>query len=173
MFTKNSRNKYDKKDSLELGQSAESSFAQSAIKHGWTVEPAAEESNIDEHFDYIMTKDDKSFRVEVKSRKRMERSDADVQDGYVWVEIHGVRKDDQGWLYGNADLIAFEMRDSFRIVRRADLAKLIGKLVDFNALVDTPKDVLYKLYSRPGRSDLLTMIKSDDLLKITSLEWRK
>jgi hypothetical protein len=173
MFTKNSRNQYDKKDSLELGQGAESSFAQSAIKHGWTVEPASEDSNIDEHFDYIMSKDDKSLKVEVKSRKRMGRSDSDVQDQYVWVEIHGVRKDDQGWLYGKADLIAFEMTNSFRIVRRADLAALVGKLVDFNAMVGKSKDALYKLYSRPGRPDLLTMIKSDDLLKITALDWSK
>lgn len=173
MFTKNSRNKYDRKDSLELGRSAESSFAQTAVKHGWTVEPASKESNINEHFDYIMNKDGKSFRVEVKSRKRMGRGDMDVQDDYVWVEIHGVRKDDQGWLYGNADLIAFEMTTSFRLVRRADLAALIGKLVDFNAMVDAPKDALYKLYSRAGRHDLLTMIRSSDLKKITSLEWRK
>jgi hypothetical protein len=173
MFTKNSRNKYDKKDSLELGQNAESSFALAAVKHGWTIEPASEDSNINEHFDYIMSKDGKSFRVEVKSRKRMGRGDLDVQDKYVWVEIHGVRKDDQGWLYGNADLIAFEMTTSFRLVRRADLAALIGKLVDFNAMVDTPKDALYKLYSRAGRHDLLTMIKSSDLLEITSLKWRK
>jgi hypothetical protein len=173
MFTKNSRNKYDKKDSLELGQSAESSFVQSAIKHGWTIESASEESNINEHFDYIMSKDGKSFRVEVKSRKRMVRGDLDVQDEYVWVEIHGVRKDDQGWLYGNADLIAFEMTTSFRLVRRADLAALIGKLVDFNVMVEAPKDALYKLYSRAGRHDVLAMIRSRDLLKITSLEWRK
>jgi hypothetical protein len=173
MFTKNSRNRYDKKDSLELGRNAESSFAQSATKHGWTIEPATKESNINEHFDYIMSKEGKSFRVEVKSRKRRGRGDLDVQDEYVWVEIHGVRKDDQGWLYGNADLIAFEMTASFRLVRRADLAALIGKLVDFNAMVDAPKDALYKLYSRAGRHDLLTMIRSSDLKKITSLEWKK
>ena len=173
MFTKNSRNKYDKKDSLELGQSAESSFAQSAIKHGWTIESASKKSNINEHFDYIMSKDGKSFRVEVKSRKRMGRGDLDVQDEYVWVEIHGVREDDQGWLYGNADLIAFDMTTAFRLVRRADLAALIGKLVDFNTMVKEPKDALYKLYPRRGRHDLLTMIRSRDLLKITSLEWTK
>jgi hypothetical protein len=40
-------------------------------------------------------------------------------------------------------------------------------------MVDTPKDALYKLYSRADRHDLLTMIKSSDLLQITSLKWRK
>ena len=173
MFTKNSRNRYDRKDSLELGQSAESLFAKSAIKHGWVVVPPSEESNMDEHFDYIMSKDKKSLKVEVKSRKRRRRGDQDVQDEYVWVEIHGVRKNDQGWLYGNADLIAFEMTNSFRLIRRVDLAKLVGKLVDFNAMVEKPKDALYKLYSRRDRNDLLTMIKTDDLLQITALDWTK
>ncbi|HJS19938.1 MAG TPA: hypothetical protein VJ785_14420 [Anaerolineales bacterium] len=173
MFTKNSRNKYDKKDSLELGQKAENLFAKSAIKHGWKIKPAPRRSNIDEHFDYIMSKDGKSHKVEVKSRKRRGRKDQDVQDEYIWVEIHGVRKDDQGWLYGEADLIAFEMAKSFRIVRRADLAKLIGKLVDFGSMTHKPGDALYKLYSRRDRHDLLTMIRSDDLLQITTLDWSK
>ena len=173
MFTKNSRNRYDKKDSLELGQNAESRFAASAIKHGWMVEPAPEDGNINEHFDYIMSREDKSFRVEVKSRKRVGRGDTDVQDEHVWIELHGVRKNDKGWLYGKADLIAFEMRDTFRIVRRTELAGLVERIVDFNARVSKPSEALYKSYSRPGRYDLLAMIKASDLRRITSLEWSK
>src|SRR5439155_23623266 len=117
--------------------------------------------------------DDKSFRVEVKSRKRMGRNDQDVQDEYVWIELHGVRKNDQGWLHGKADLIAFELKNSFRMVRRTDLLDLIEKLIDFKVKVRKSNEALYKLYSRSGRSDSLTIIKSDDLLKITSLEWKK
>ena len=173
MFTKNSRNRYDKKDSLELGQNAESLFAKSALKHGWLIEPASETSNKNEHFDYIMSKDARSLRVEVKSRKRMGRKDSNVQDEHVWIELHGVRKDDQGWLYGKADLISFELKNSFRIVRRTDLLDLIQRLVDFNARVEESKEALYKLYSRSGRSDSLTIIRAEDLLKITSLEWTK
>ena len=173
MFTKNSRNRYDKKDSLELGQKAESLFAKSALKHGWMIEPASEDSNKNEHFDYIMRKDGRSLNIEVKSLKRMGRKDSEVQDEHVWIELHGVRKDDQGWLYGKADLIAFELKNSFRIVRRTDLLDLVEKLVDFNTKVEKSRQALYKLYSRSGRSDSLTMIKANDLLKITSLEWTK
>lgn len=173
MFTKNSRNRYDKKDSLELGQKAESLFVKSALKHGWVVEPAPPDSNKNEHFDYMMSKDDRSLKVEVKSRKRMGRKDSNVQDEYVWIELHGVRKDDNGWLYGKADLIAFELKNSFRIVRRVDLLSLVKKLVDFNTRVENSTEALYKIYSRSGRSDSLTMIKANDLRKITSLEWTK
>jgi hypothetical protein len=173
MFTKNSRNRYDRKDSLELGQKAESLFAESALKHGWTIEPAPEDSNKHEHFDYIMSKEDRSLKVEVKSRKRMGRKDSEVQDEHIWIELHGVRKEDQGWLYGKADLIAFELKNSFRIVRRTELLDLVKELVDFNIRVKRSREALYKLYSRSGRSDSLTIIKADDLLKITSLEWTK
>ena len=173
MFTKNSRNRYDKKDSLELGQNAENLFAQSALKHGWSIEPAPGSSNRNEHFDYIMSKEGRSLRVEVKSLKRMRRRDHNVQDEHVWIELHGVREEDQGWLHGKADLIAFELKNSFRIVRRADLLNLVENLVDFSTRVEKSREALYKLYSRSGRSDSLTIIRAQDLLKITSLEWTK
>lgn len=173
MFTKNSRNRYDKKDSLELGQNAESKFAEAAKKLGWIISPASQQGNMNEHYDYLIKKDEKAFKVEVKSLKRMSRSDSSVQDQFIWIELHGVRKNDKGWLYGFADLIAFEMTRSFRIVKRIDLVGLVNSLVDFNTKVSLPKDALYKLYSRQGRPDVLTIIKSDDLLNIQSTEWKK
>ncbi len=173
MYTKNSRNQYDKKDSLELGRNAESRFAEAAKKLGWVISPASEHGNINEHYDYLIKKDGRTFKVEVKSLKRVSRSDSSAQDQFIWIELHGVRKNDKGWLYGLADLIAFEMIHSFRIVRRIDLVGLVNNLVDFNTRVSSPKEALYKLYSRQGRPDLLTIIKSDDLVNIQSAEWKK
>lgn len=173
MFTKNSRNRFDKKDSLELGQKAEDTFARMAIQQGWKVEPAPERGNIDEHYDYIISKENQTFKVEVKSKKRVSRSDDGTQDELIWVELHGVREKDPGWLFGKADLIAFELKSSFRIVKRVDLVKRINKLLDFNAHVSKPEEALYNQYSRPGRPDLLTMIKAEDLRKIVWEEWGK
>jgi hypothetical protein len=172
MFTQNSRNQYDKKDSLELGQNAESRFAGLAIKHGWTISPASGRDNINEHYDYLMRKDGRAFKVEVKSLKRVNRRDVRTQDQYVWIELRNVRGE-SGWLYGSADLIAFEMTQAFRIVGRTELVDLVEKLVDFKARVGSSKEALYKLYSRKGRPDLLTIIKSEDLLNITYKEWKK
>ena len=174
MFTKNSRNRYDKKDSLELGRSAEDRFARLAVKQGWTINPSSGQENIHEHFDYVMEKDGKVFKVEVKSLKRIARQDADTQDQYLWIELHGVRDHDKGWLYdGRADLIAFELANSFRIVDRLELIALVEKLVDLDMKVSSPKGALYKVYSRKSRPDLLTMIQSEDLLGIRHAEWRK
>jgi hypothetical protein len=174
MFTKNSRNQYDKRDSLELGQNAEDGFTKLALNQGWEICPSSSQSNINEHYDYIIKKDEKVFKVEVKSLKRLSRKDAHTQDEYLWIELHGVRENDRGWLYdGKADLFAFEMIDRFRIVKRTDLISLIEKLVDFNAMTASSKDALYKLYQRAGRYDLLTTIKANDLMQITNKDWGK
>jgi len=174
MFTKNSRNRYDKKDSLELGRRAEDSFARLAIRHGFKVTTSSEKGNIDEHFDYVIERDGKSHKVDVKSIKRKSREDNELQDEFLWIELHSVREHNKGWLYdGHADLIAFELAKSFRIVDRIELLALVEKLVDFDAKVDSPKDALYKVYSRKSRPDLLTMIKSEDLLQLRHAEWRK
>ncbi|HQU35875.1 MAG TPA: hypothetical protein PLR65_04755, partial [Anaerolineales bacterium] len=91
-----------------------------------------------------------------------------------WIELNSVRENNKGWLYaGKADLIAFELANSFRIVDRLELIALVEKLVDFDAKVDSPKDALYKVYSRTSRPDLLTMIKSEDLLQLRHAEWGK
>jgi hypothetical protein len=57
MFTRNTRNQYDKKDSLELGQSAESRFASIAQRKGWAVLEASKEGNIEDHYDYEILKE--------------------------------------------------------------------------------------------------------------------
>lgn len=174
MFTKNSRNRYDKKDSLELGRRAEDTFARLAVKHGFKVTASSEKGNIDEHFDYVIERDGKSHKVDVKSIKRKSREDTELQDEFLWIELHGVRVDDRGWLYdGKADLIAFELANSFRIVDRLELIALVENLVDFGVKVSSPKDALYKVYSRKSRPDLLTMIKSEDVLQLRHAEWGK
>ncbi|MFN8461727.1 MAG: hypothetical protein U0X93_08170, partial [Anaerolineales bacterium] len=119
-------------------------------------------------------RDGKSHKVDVKSIKRKSREDKELQDEFLWIELHGVRADDRGWLYdGKADLIAFELANSFRIVDRLELIALVENLVDFGVKVSSPKDALYKVYSRKSRPDLLTMIKSEDVLQLRHAEWRK
>lgn len=174
MFTNNSRNRYDKKDSLELGRRAEDAFARLAIQHGFKVMASSGKENIDEHIDYIIERNEKSKKVDVKSLKRKSRWDKELQDEFLWIELHSVRKNNKGWLYdGKADLIAFEMKDCFRLVSRLDLIAQVEALVNLEAKVTSSKDALYKVYSRKDRYDLLTMIKSDDLLRITYVDWKK
>ena len=75
----NSRNRFDKKDSLELGERAEALFATLAKKLGWKVSPSSKDENIDEHWDFLIEKEGIAYKVEVKSRKRISRDDDGTQ----------------------------------------------------------------------------------------------
>ena len=172
MFTRNKRNKYDKEDSLELGQSAESRFESIAQQRGWEVIEASKGGNIEDHYDYEISKDSLRFRVDVKGKKRVSRKMKNVQDDLVWVEFRTVR-DTKGWLFGNADLIAFENQNGFKIVERKTLVRVINKHVKIHIKVDKPEDALYKVYTRKGRPDEITMIKASDLDAILWDEWKK
>jgi hypothetical protein len=171
MFTHNVRNQHDRKDCLEVGQKAEGIFAKIATERGWEVKPATAAENIDDHFDYRIKQKKEIYKVEVKGIKRISRADANPQEELVWIELHGVRIRDAGWLFGKADLIAFQGNTSFRIVKRQDLVALVCKLIDYKNKVNSPKDALYKTYSRAGRSDILTMLRYDDLKGIVWAEW--
>ncbi len=173
MSDTNSRNRFDKKDSLELGEHAEHLFIVLAVKLGWKVSASLKDENINEHWDYMIEKESDIFKVEVKSRKRISRSDGGLQSDLTWVEIHGVRPKDAGWLFGKADLIAFEKEKSFILVKRLDLLTLVNKKVNLVAKVREPKDALYKIYTRAGRKDKLTLLPTKDIEEIKFMEWNK
>ena len=169
----NSRNRFDKKDSLELGQKAEGLFVDTAQKSGWRVSVSSKVENINEHWDYQITNGEENFKIEVKSAKRIQRNEIGLQFEYTWVEIHGVRPKDAGWLFGKADLIAFEKESSFIFVKRLDLLAVVNKKVNLVAKVQDPKDALYKIYTRDKRKDKLTLLPTRDIEEIKFMEWKK
>jgi hypothetical protein len=168
------RNKYDKRDCFEIGQEAEDVFATIAARKGWKVTIASNYANINDHWDVLIEKGAERYSVDVKGMKRLSRHDPDVQDKWIWIELHGVREHDHGWLHdGKAELIAFEKKGAFVIVRRNDLIKLVGQVVDLNITVHSAKAARYKVYSRPGRPDKITMIGTEKLESIEWDEWPK
>jgi len=170
----NLRNQYDHRDCLEMGESAEAMFAELAERHGWSVTRAASEADIDQHWDYAIAKDDRRFLVDVKAMKRVSRRDPSVQDQWLWVELHGVRLGDKGWLFGGkADLLAVETRDAFVIVERQDLARLVQQLVEWDRPVPTAREAHYRPYRRSGRHDLLALIETSRLLELKHARWPK
>jgi hypothetical protein len=63
------------------------------------------------------------------------------------------------------------MNASFRIVKRLDLVALVCKSIDYKSKVNSPQDALYKAYSGSGRSDILTMLRYEDLKEVLWEEW--
>lgn len=168
------RNQYDKKDCLEIGLNAQDLFDKIAEARGWYVTKATVTEDMNEHWDRLIKKGVESYKVEVKAMKRLTRHDSNVQDEWVWIELHGVRNYDKGWLYdGKSDLIAFEKKESFLIVKRLDLIDLIPRVVNMESLVSDVREAKYKIYQRSGRPDKISLIRNDDLLPIKWAEWNK
>jgi len=168
----NSRNKFDTKDSLELGEHAENLFIVLAVRLGWKVSASSKDENIEDHWDYLIEKEGETFKVEVKSQKRIRREDKTEQADFTWVELRNVRGK-VGWLFGKADLIAFEKETSFLFVKRLDLLAVINKKVNLVAKVRTPADAVYKIYIREGRKDKITLLPTRDIEEIKFTEWKK
>ncbi len=168
----NSRNKFDTKDSLEIGEHAESAFILLAVKLGWKISASSNDENIDDHWDYLIEKEDAAYKVEVKGKKRINRKDEEEQDRFIWVELKNVRGK-VGWLFGRADLIAFENDGKFVFVKRRDLLDVVNKKVNLVAKVKTANDAVYKIYMREGRRDKLTLLPAGDIEEIKFMEWKK
>jgi hypothetical protein len=168
------KNKYDSSDCLERGDHTESLFEILAISNDWDVYEPTNRENIDQHWDFAIRRGNENYRVDVKSLKKISRSDEKVQDSWTWIELHGVRENDSGWLFaGRADLIAFERFDSFIFVKRTDLIALIVSLVDFSSISGSPENARYKVYRRINRFDKITLIESKYLESIKWDEWNK
>ena len=135
----------------------EDNFAD-AIKNMGEVSPSTEEEDINEHWDIKL-----DVKFDVKAVKKTQRKDLGTNDNIHWVELINVRGN-KGWLYGDADYFSFEINDYWVIVNRITLQELISDKCSSKESVDTPQ--LYKLYSRPGRLDVITLVRTIDLMYI-------
>lgn len=172
-------NQYDiTGENLDRGLKAEKKFTQLAFQKGYKVRPSNSYQDMYEHWDYELSKDGKSFRVEVKAMKKIKRSDPFPQDRYAWVELHGVREWDEGWLYGGeADYIAFETEKSFVLVERKKLLDYVCHRLS-DEIVNKPEEALakdtqgrYKRYRREGRHDELILMEISVLKSLCWQEW--
>jgi hypothetical protein len=163
------RNQHDKDgESFKRGSEAEKLFKSLILKKGWECEEASKALE-QKHVDFIVTDPSKDPRkIEVKARKKVNRSDSGVDDNIIYVEFKNVAGY-AGWIYGESDIIAFEQSDHFLLVNRLALLDLCKKLVKFDQKVDRP--TLYKVYTRFGRADVVSMIKVVDI--ITNLQPKK
>ena len=143
----------------ERGRKAEERFARLLTNPVF----AEREENIHEHWD---VKDEKGNTYDVKAMKKYRSHNSDVTDRLHFIELKNVNGK-TGWLYGRAKYIAFETRGWWIVVDRNQLAAFV------NANVPKTKDRVaepepYKLYTREGRDDLMTILPTVDLLSIAS-----
>jgi hypothetical protein len=150
---------------LQKGKRVEQAFAEFFEFFEW---PSTHE-DIHEHWDLEVLEDGKWYKYDVKGLKKVKRYDKKADETIHWIELKNVHGN-LGWLYGEANRFAFELTDYFMVVDKLKLQEFIKdkcqkKLVKF----PTP----YKFYRRKDRQDLLTLVKSFDMMMICEYILRK
>jgi hypothetical protein len=102
--------------------------------------------------------------------KKYRRSDDKPTDRLHWIELRNVNGKN-GWLYGEADVIAFETRAYWIVVKRRTLMPFIEGMTENSE--QSLKPTVYKLYQRNGRKDLMTVVPTVDLLAISEATIKK
>ena len=140
------------------GLRTESNFSDFIRSCGFHPVKVGKAYDIHHHYDLNI-----NANIEIKGMKALSRGE-EVQDEYHWIELKGVV--DDGWLYNShADLIAFEMKSKWLMVRPSDLISYCQRFVQHEH-VKRPQEAIYKVYSRPNRQDEITLIPTKDLLTI-------
>ena len=148
---------------FEVGQRAEQRFAQ-LLQNPQFSTP---EEDMEAHWDVM---DANGKRYDVKAMKKWRREDPEPTDRMHYVELRNVHGE-LGWLYGEADYIAFETRKYWLVVNRKFLMAFVEGATQKNLRSQKPE--VYKLYQRDGRKDLMTVVPTVDLLAISETTIKK
>lgn len=156
----------------DIGSEAHNKFKQLAKRKGFKVDDSSKEQDIFEHIDLFLTKEDKTYSFDIKAMKKINRYDSSSQDKMIYVEFKNVRGN-AGWLYGKAQFIVFETTSTFEIVHRESLAKYCEQVVNKKQRVARANEALYKVYTRDGRKDLISLIELGKIPKEFIHCWKK
>lgn len=168
----NAKNSNDTRGAFEKGQEAEELFMKTARDLGWEVSKVPDYTDMVEHIDCVITWGDPmnpaypaaSYGVDVKARNTAEDGEE------TWIEIRNVNGEG-GWLYGKADMIAFDQGDRFLLVERDKLQKFVEEKVD-REYVTLAHQALMKVYTRHNRKDMLTLVKTFHLKGLSTGEMK-
>ena len=168
-------NRFKNSEKNKRGKLAEQLFVKLATKRNFTVEKAGLREDKTKHWDYQISKAQPNGfykrKIDVKAPKNV---DGKLNDDFIWIELQNVGGG-KGWLYGEADGIAFQMNDFFALVSLEDLQELVHNLVDLKqeAKPSYSKKDPYVIYHRKKwhNDDLIVLIKKEDLLTLDHTRW--
>jgi hypothetical protein len=130
-----------------------------------TAVSSSKEEDIKQHWDVEVSYRSSLKKVDVKGLKRQNRYDPFPNENFHWVELENVLGGKHsGWVYGQADYIAFETNDYWFMVERLVLVNFIEEKV-IGKTIEKTKDP-YTLYQRAGRKDVVVKVKTIDLIRI-------
>ena len=130
---------------------------------GGECSKATKEEDMYMHVDFWWESPKKGrIGIDVKGMKKAKRSDKEFDDTIQWLELKNVRGN-KGWLYGDAEYIAFRTKKRILFVLRDKLRDFAEKCVEGKELVhNCPKD-FYIPYQRWGRLDMVIKVPTTDI----------
>lgn len=152
------------KRSASYGLYEEKLFKQAVEKYkGISCIKSSAEDDIHKHIDFYLGN---GWKVDVKTHKRVNNSDKNVSDKYVWVELMNVRGN-KGWIEGEATHIGFSLTTHYILVDRIKLRALVKSKIKSNRWSyknNEPKP--YKIYRRKGLEDKVVLVPIEDILRV-------
>jgi len=152
------------------GDQAVDCFINLAKKNGYESRLASTFEDWLSHFDLVICKENIELRVDVKAKKYLSRGSNKILDDMMWIELRNVAGN-PGWLYGRANIIAQQFEDYFLLINRILLKEFIESR-SIKERVTTPQDALYKIYSRAGRKDEITLVNIADFPEEIFTTWK-
>lgn len=145
---------------LKEGKVKEADLLTLLEKNGDKVDKATPSQDMREHWDIKVVSE---VKIDVKGLKKSQRSDQEPNENIHWIEIKNVQGK-TGWAYApEVDVFAFETIDYWVIVKKERLHELVSDKCGDKLKAESARDALYKLYTRSGRQDLMTQVKTLDL----------
>ena len=144
------------------------SFVMDAVKHtlGGDVKRATSNEDREKHIDFWWKSPRKGvIGIDVKGIKKNSRNDSQLDDTINWLELKSV-DGKPGWLYGQAEYIAFRTFTKILFVKRDKLLEFaLEKIKDKDIVGYNPKD-FYIPYKRFKRQDVILKVPTSDLEKM-------
>jgi hypothetical protein len=146
--------------SNQVGDLTAQRFVDACEAIGYTCEKSDRDTDIYDHIDYFVTRVNDMTSVDVKGGNH---------PSTIWVEFKNVHGND-GWLYGKAEYIAFDMPElgGFVMVGRRELARLSEKIVE--PVFVTKQEATRKYYQRAGRQDVISRLELGDIQRLVSFK---
>lgn len=167
------RNRLDNRGCKEMDEVATELFLREVKDRGWTSLRATRKQDTQEHWDWKITKGDRTFLVDIKGRKRID-STGEPDDRLICIEYTNV-DGNIGWLRGKSDYIAFSIREGFAFVPTPKLLEYSKTVINWNGpVIPSPQGkVKHTVYQRSqwGRSDLVAYLTKQEILKLATTVW--
>lgn len=150
--------------SRNLGNNAEQLFFDAYRSVEKPIRCATAFENRKQHYDFIVYEKEKFIKVEVKSMKARNRGEA-PDPMIIYIEVFNI-DGGPGWIYGEADYIAFQQLNGFILVSRVELLWKVHAFMKSLPYV-TRSGLEYTLYGRKNRKDLVMILPISEIFSIS------